>query len=554
MYEAPVPALSRYEPTGTFMTTARNSVSYTNDGRNWQRAEWTANDDFNVTDQWEFATNKMVIPGSVFFGQFAFRMTNTNPVEFEISADPPSPPDPGEENDEYHPSFRLSHGTGGFIGTSSQTIRSSGDAEFWNEELPVPNDFGDAGLGKQVFMPEVGLHIRLGAGEFSASAGNYWTSGNGTGWTERVFPEPFDEGIANNTATLVGNGDNVVLVGLRSNGRIYRSFDGVDWSLRFDPFPEESVRSIVWNPQANNGAGAFFATMIATEGNPNNLLTSPDGTFWNPVDPNDLPQGDFSLASDTGKNLMIARQDLTAFEPELQNGGYWMSDDDGETWKEFGDRRGGFVSFIDLKIGPVVDETLFIDTGPIVISDSRNNPDTANASLQLRGFNTELANEILEFTSRTSTISLGKWAAAIDTLNPFYYQIRLDRISGDDFAAFSRPINEWIDFNTSNTWRYLLDSGVDAKTFSGTLRIRDKETLVESNSVSVSITATVVIGADLSGVAATSAVGTVGFVPHGEAAISGVEATTAISPVGVNIVVDLTGVEATPAVGTVTAT
>ena len=106
-----------------------------------------------------------------------------------------------------------------------------------------------------------------------------------------------------------------------------------------------------------------------------NLLFSLDGNFWTAVDPNDLVTPFTSLGADPNKNLMVARGG-SAYSgegnAEFSNGGYWLSDDDGETWAEFGDRSAGNFQFIDLKIGPVVDETLFIDTGPIVISDVRN--------------------------------------------------------------------------------------------------------------------------------------------------------------------------------------
>lgn len=473
-YEAPVPEFARYEPTGTWMAVAEEFVTFSNDGINWQKAQWAPSSFWNARDRWEFVT-RMVIPAGDIFGA-AFRMTNTNPVQFTISTPGPNP----GADDEFDPAFRMSHGTGGFSATSTGVIRSSGDADNWLEELPVPGSFADAGIGKQQFQTEVGLHIRLGQGEFAPSAGNYWTSGNGKSWTERVFPEHFSS--SPNVDWMVGNEDDAVVVGLSHNGRIYRTLDGVNWSLRHNPFPATGVGNIAWNPQANNGVGAFFAVMFGVT-NPDNLLTSPDGIFWNAVDPNDLPiSGD--IASDFNKNLMICRQSLAAQDPEF-GGGNYMSDDDGETWKEFGDREGGFLGFIDLKIGPIVNETVFIDTGAIAISETR--AAVASTNLSLDGSNDE-ANGIDEFTIGGGTVSLGKWADTLDELNPFYYQCRLDRISGDDFTDGS-PIDEWIDFN--GFWRYLLNAGPETRSMTGTLRVRHKETLVESNSVTVSITATV---------------------------------------------------------------
>lgn len=477
MYEAPVPEFARYEITGTWMAVAEDFVSFSNDGINWQKAVWAPSSFWNARDRWEFVT-RMVIPAGDIFGA-AFRMTNTNPVVFTISTPGPNP----GADDEFDPAFRMSHGTGGFSATSNGVIRSSGDADNWLEELPVPAGFGDAGIGKQQFQTEVGLHIRLGEGEFSPSAGNYWTSGNGKGWTERVFPEHFSS--SPNQDWMIGNEDDAVVVGLSHNGRIYRTLDGVVWSLRHDPFPATGVGNIAWNPQANNGAGAFFAVMFGVT-NPDNLLTSPDGIFWNPVDPNDLPiSGD--IASDFNKNLMICRQSLISQDPDFGSNAY-LSDDDGETWKEFGDREGGFLGFIDAKIGPIVNETVFIDTGAIVIAETRTDPDIVHT--QLRTSTVDLqANGIDEFTALGGTVNLGKWANTIDELNPFYYQIRLDRTSGDDFTSGSL-IDEWIDVEGA-FWRYLLNAGVDVKTFTGTLRVRHKDTLVESNSVSVNIDAEV---------------------------------------------------------------
>jgi len=480
IYTPPVPALARYEPTGTWMAIAENYVAFSRDGINWLSAEWGPSSFWSGVDMWEYAGPgpRMVIAASDVFTA-AWRMTNTNPVQFTISAPGPNP----GANDEFAPAVRLSHGTGGFIGTSNAIIRSSGDAEDWLEELPVPGNFGNSGAGEQQWRPEVSLHIRLGDGEFPTTPGSYWTSGNGTGWSERTFPEPFGSGIFQNTTRMAGNGTDVVVVGMH-NGRIYRTLDGVTWSLRFDPFPEQAVTSLIWNPMANDGAGAFFCVQ---GGAPDfgNLLTSPDGIFWNPVDPNDLTLNG-QLAADTGKNLMICRSGGFgggSSTPDFQIGGNWMSDDDGETWTEFGDRIGGWIGFIPAKIGPVVVETLNIDTGAIIIAESRTDPDVARTSLQLSAFTDLESCSVRQQTILGGQSSLGKWANTIDELNPYYHECRLDRTSGDDFTFGTSAINAWIDFSAS--WGWLLNAGVDVKTFTGTLRVRHKETLVESNSVSV---------------------------------------------------------------------
>lgn len=581
IYEAPVPALSRYEPTGTFMTTAKFEISFTNDGRNWQRANYEEEEDppgpgFGVYAE-VYSTVRPFVPGppmvlmASFVNTYTFKMiggTSPNTPSFQQSEDPPEMPDPDEQEDDFDGSSMLAKGSH-FIGKGTVVLKKSSDARFWDDQADIeinePN-WATIGQGLMKFMPEVGvngLFLALGSDPGGTNNAGYWTSGpTGSGWSEHLFPENWSsQSVFDWVDWLVGNDDPldpVLALGLEHNGRIYTSPNGTDWTLRFDPFPEQIVSSLVWNPMARNGAGAFFALMQNTPGNPNNLLTSPDGIFWNPVDPNDLPLSNGSLAADTGKNLMIARQSTSQFEPEFQNGGYFMSDDDGETWKEFADREGGFVTFLEQKIGPIIDETVFIDTGPIVISDTRSNPDTAIVSLFVSAFNSSDPNLIKENTSLGGTAGLGLWATSqfpllADTLNPFYYQIRLDG-SGDAFRAFSLPINEWTDFTVSSIWGYTLDSGFDSKSFTGTLRIREKETLVESNTVSVQIDCAVIKGANISGVEATPAVGTVGFVPHGEAALNPVVATTAVGSVTNSPTVNLSGVEATPAVGSVTPT
>ena len=591
LYTAPVPELSRYEPTGTFMSTAKFEISFTNDGRNWQRANYEEEEDppgigfgvyaevYKTQRPWVVNDRWPVVLPAFFVNTYAFRMVNSgDTIRFQRSNDPPEDPEPDEVEDDFDGSIMLAKGAK-WVGKGTVVLKTSGDSIDWDDIADIEDPLGSTpnwpkiAQGVMKFMPEVGvqgLFLALGATPAIIQDG-YWTSGpSGTGWSDHTFPEDFSGQGANDWVDwLVGNGDEddpVLVIGLENNGRIYTSPNGTDWTLRFDPFPAQIVNSIAWNPMANNGNGAFFAVMgnsLNNLDNPNNLLTSPDGIFWNPVDPNDLPSSvDFSLACDTGKNLMIARASSSQFEPGFQNGGYFMSDDDGESWKEFADRRGGFVQFIDRKIGPVIDETVFIDTGPIVISDTRSSPDTAQAALLIEAFNQDQSNLVQEFTSRDSSLGLGFWALEqfplrADTLNPFYYQIRLDRISGDDFFEFSASIDEWIDFPTTARWRYLLNAGPDVKTFTGTLRIREKETLIESNSVSVQIDCEVLLGADLTSVVATPAVGTVGFIPHGEAALGGVESVTAvggIGTIGVDVNVELTGVEATPAVGTVTPT
>ncbi len=583
MYEAPVPELKRYEPTGTFMSTADFEISFTNDGRNWQRANYEEEVDppgigfgvyaevystfraWVVNDRWP-----MVIPAN-FVQSFAFRMVGTDPIRFEASNPPPEEPNPGEEEDDFDGSIMLAKGAQ-WVGKGTVVLKRSADAIDWKDEADIEDPLGSTpdwpriGQGLMKFMPEIGtqgLFLALGSTPAIIQDG-YWTSGpSGRGWSVHTFPEDFSGDSQHDWVDwLVGNGDPddpVLVIGLQHNGRIYTSSTGDDWTLRFDPFPEQILSSIAWNPMARNGNGAFFAIMNASPGNPENLLTSPDGIFWNPVDPNNLPLSNGSLACDTGKNLMIARQSTTQFQADFLNGGYYMSDDDGHSWKEFADRRGGFVQFVDRKIGVVIDETVFIDTGDIVISDTRSNPDTAIAAMFINAFFQKSGNQIKQQTSRDGILGLGLWATkqfplSADTLNPFYYQIRLDG-SGDAFRVTSEPINEWIDFGTTVDWSYLLDSGFDSKSFTGTLRIREKETLIESNTVSVLIEAAVIKGADLSGVESPTAVGTVGFIPHGEAAISGVEAAPAVGSVGVEISnVEVSGVEATPEVGTVTGT
>lgn len=556
LYTAPVPALSRYEPTGTWMCTADNEVSFSNDGRNWQRAYYEVDTDpitfVDFPAPGPASSNRPFVPGppmvlpASFVNSYAYTIvsgTGGSQVQFRRSEDPPEDPEPDEVEDDYDGSAMLGKGAQ-YVGKGTVTLKRSGDARYWNDEAGIedpPSNWADIGQGVLKFMPEIGaqgLFLALGDGSLSRPAG-YWTSGpSGQGWSEHVFPESFSsQGVNDWVDWLVGNGDSAdpsLVIGLENNGRIYRSVNGTDWSLRFDPFPAQSLHSIAWNPQANNGAGAFFATMSVLDGNPENLLTSPDGVFWNPVDPNDLPDGPVSLAADANKNLMIARQSTSQFDPEFQNGGTWMSDDDGHTWKEFADRRGGFLTFLDQKIGPVIDETVSIDSGGIVVSDSKADPGTASVSLFVEAFNQDSANLIQGSTSAGNVLgvfwAIEQFERLADTLNPFYYQIRLDG-AGDAFVAFSEPINEWIDFETTVSWGYLLNSGIDAKSFTGTIRIREKETLVESNSVSVLIECAVVEGVDLSGVEATPAVGTVGFVPHGEAAVSGVESQTRVGQV-----------------------
>jgi hypothetical protein len=535
------------------MCTADNEVSFSNDGRNWQRAYYEVEEDpitfVDFPAPGPFTTNRPFVPGppmvlpASFVQAFAFKMVSSDPVRFEKSNPPPEDPEPDEVEDDYDGSAMIAKGAQ-YAGKGPVTLKRSGDAKNWNDEADIeisdPN-WVKIGQGVMKFMPEIGaqgLFLALGSTPAINNRG-YWTSGpSGSGWSEWLFPEDFSAQSTNDWVDwLVGNGDSadpVLVIGLENNGRIYRSVNGTDWSLRFDPFPAQSLHSITWNPQANNGAGAFFATMSVLDGNPENLLTSPDGIFWNPVDPNDLPDGPFSLAADANKNLMIARQSTSQFDPEFKNGGTWMSDDDGHSWKEFADRSGGFLTFLDQKIGPVIDETVFIDSGGIVVSDTRADPATAVVSLFINAFFADSANLIRGSTSRGITLgvfwAIEQFERRADTLNPFYYQIRLDG-SGDAFRAFSEPINEWTDFDTTVSWGYLLDAGVDAKSFTGTIRIRDKETLVESNSVSVLIECAVVVGVDISGVEATPAVGTVGFVPHGEAAVSGVESQTRVGQV-----------------------
>lgn len=302
MYEAPVPALSRYEPTGTFMATAKFEISFTNDGRNWQRANYEEEVDppgigfgvyaevydtsraWVVNDRWP-----MVIPAT-FVQTFAFRMVSTNPIRFVASNPPPEDPDPDEEEDDFDGSTLLAKGAQ-WVGKGTVTLKRSGDSIDWDDvadiEVTEP-DWSQIGQGLLTFMPEIGtqgLFLALGATPAPIQDG-YWTSGpSGTGWSPHTFPEDFSGGSARDWVDwLVGNGntdDPILVIGLENNGRIYTSPDGTNWTLRFDPFPAQILNSITWNPQANNTIGAFFCTQTGSDpANPNNLLTSPDGVFW----------------------------------------------------------------------------------------------------------------------------------------------------------------------------------------------------------------------------------------------------------------------------------
>lgn len=545
-YTAPVPVLERYETTGTWMSTANFEISFSNDTRNWQRANYEEEADppgegFGVYDEVystnrPFVTNPMVLMAS-FVNTYCFKMvagTGHNAVKFQQSEDPPENPEPDEVEDEFDGSAMLGKGAQ-YVGKGTVALKRSGEAIFWDDVADIEiteENWAKIGQGLLKYFPELSRFIALGSTPAINNRG-FWTGApSGVGWSEHTFAEDFSAQSVNDWVDWLVSNDRdigtVLVLGLETNGRIYRSVNGIDWDLRFDPFPTQTVQSIAWNPQANNGAGAFFCVMTGHDGNPNNLLSSPDGIFWNPV-PNDLPDGSWSLACDGNKNLMMARASSSQFEPIFEDGNVYMSDDDGFSWKEFAGRRGGFLTWIDEKIGPVIDETVFIDTGPIVVSDERADPTTASVSLFIESFlPTDAANLIQSSNSRDPGGSgIGLWATEqfpllADTLNPFYYQIRLDG-SGDAFVAFSEPINEWVDFDTIVSWGYLLDSGVDSKSFTGTLRIREKDTLIESNSVSVLIECKVVEGIDLSGVEATTAVGSVGVEPHGEANLTGVE-------------------------------
>lgn len=557
LYTAPVPALKRYETTGTWMCTAKNEVSFSNDGRNWQRAYYEVEEDpitgVDFPAAGNYSVSRPFVPGPPMVLMASFVVTNAfklvsgtggNPLQFLKSNPPPEDPEPDEVENDFDGSSMIAKGAQ-YVGKGTVVLKRSGDAINWVDEADIEiteENWAKIGQGNMRFMPEVGsqgLFIALGNTPAINNAG-FWTSGpSGSGWSEHLFPEDFSGASVRDWVDwLVGNGDSadpVLVIGLENNGRIYRSVDGINWVQRFDPFPAQSLHSVAWNPQANNGAGAFFATMSVLDGNPENLLTSPDGIFWNPVDPNDLPDGSWSLACDANKNLMMARQSSDQFEPEFVNGAHYMSDDDGHSWKEFAGRRGGFLTFLDQKLGPVIDETVLIQTDAIVVSDARADPTTASVSLFIEAFFQDSANLIQGSTSRGNVLgvfwAIEQFELRADTLNPFYYQVRLDG-SGDAFVGGSEPINQWIDFPAfTASWGYLLNSGVDSKSFTGTIRFREKETLVESNSVPVLIECAVVEGVDLSGVEAATAVGSVGVVPHGEGNLTGVESQTKVGQI-----------------------
>ncbi len=465
---AAVAASPEYEPSGSWIRQEDTDLVFSNDGRNWQRVAFAANQNpyraaLDVA-QSAFPGNDIVLIGQ-----------NGSTVSYKM-------------NNKSIPNFLTDSGNLGnciwiakdggpvWVARTTSVLRTSSNGIDWTTQTE-PTNWSTALPGWFGYLPTAGVYISTGqTGNVTAPA-RYFTSANGIAWTQRTFPVNWTGNATTVVDWIVDNGS-IILAAL-SDGRIYSSTDAINWTLRATF--GANLSGICWSP----ALGKFFAVLFLTV--PANLKQSTDGITWSDTPGNNLQSflSSSGLTADPVKPLMLAdgvQGNGTAFNFQGQ-AAYSV---DGVTWVRRDVRFGRWPQHAPFKIGPAppVPE---IDLTNIVINDAAASPTQVIAGLTVRR-----DNSIDEQTTSGGIVQLGWWTSflAIDTFNPGNCEVRLDW-AGDAFNFGTvPPTDTWIGMTTDRAWRYrTAGTGPQTLSGSGTLRVRYRDTQEELDSVPVSITA-----------------------------------------------------------------
>ena len=460
------PALSQFEPTGSWVMSVDNFLVFSKDGKNWGRDDFIASTSWNTNFRWEEGQGTIVLLAS-FVVADSFKL-----------ATPETPSWIGSSGGSgLGQTLWIAFGPAGWVTRTTGQLRTSSDAITWtDEDASIPANWFSINGGQFKFSPTAGLYMALGSTFSAGFLDQYFTSSNRVSWTQRTFPANWTaNGQGGAVDWLVDNGS-ILLCGLRTSGDIYSSTDGINWTLRHTG--SALLTGLAFNPIE----GAFYAVFSDT--NPNNLKRSTDGITWAAVSPNDLNSiiQDGQIACDTGKNLMwVARTSNSSIFRTIDGA---VSDDGGVTWFPRWSRGGQWHGFVPFNIGVDISDVLTISVDPINVSDARSTPTLAFARIINRSDNT-----IDEQTSLGGIVEIGTWSVeGLDGLNPSGREVRLDQLTGPALNFGTATVNAWIAASSQRLWGYSTTLGSITGTF--TLRYRDSITLVESNAVPVSLTAT----------------------------------------------------------------
>jgi len=461
-------ASPEYEPSGSWIRQEDQFLVFSNDGRNWDRVLFAANENpyraaLDVP-QYAFPGGDIVLIGQNGSTQ-SYKMANKAIPNFT----------PGVNLG--NAIWIAKDGGGLWVARTTSVLRTSANGVDWITQT-APVDFASALPGWFGYLPTAGLYISTGQSGNVTQPARYFTSANGISWTTRTFPVNWPGNGGTSPDWVVDNGS-VILIGL-TDGRIYSSTDAINWTLRATF--GATCAGLCWSPALNK----FYASLFLA--NPNNLQSSPDGITWTAVAGHNLDDFRISsgLTADPVKPLLLAdggQANTVGFDFTGQ-AAYSV---DGILWVRRDVATGKWPQHAPFKIGPAPPEPSF-NIGSITVSDVAITPTQVIAGLAMRR-----DNSITEQTTSGGILDLGFWSSfnAENTFNAGNCETRLDW-TGDAFNFGTvPPINTWIPMGTGDkSWRYRTAGlGPQILSGSGTLRIRYRDTQEEKGSIAVSVTA-----------------------------------------------------------------
>lgn len=456
-------ALDPLEPSGSWVTKEDQFLVFSRDGKNWDRVAYIGSSNWNTSYYWDHDGSDLVLL-SVDISSDSFKTDDKGIPDFSQSSG----------GDGIGLCQWIAKGPGWVARTTTQ-LRTSTDGILWvDEDSSAPANWSTVTGGLFRWSPFASLFVAFG-NSLNTNKDQYFTSANGTSWTQRTFPVDWTRnGQGGNIDWFVddGSGGDIALMGL-GDGRIYSSTDLISWTLRHTA--GVTLSGLAWNPVL----GAFYAAV--SDSSPNNLISSSDGITWATVAGNNLSDhitaGQISVDPSTGLMYIELAQTSTDFS------GTAAVSINGIAWSVRYPRSGNSMGHVPFKLGPVISDVLTISVDPITISDSQSAPTTSLARLFSRNDCT------LDEQTTTGGISqIGTWAVeGVDGLNTTGREVRLEQLTGDTLT-FSSGLDTWLVMNFDKNWGYQIASGTLTGTF--TLRFRDRITLVEDTNSGVLLTLT----------------------------------------------------------------
>lgn len=462
MVNAPGTPASPFEPSGTWFAKVGNDISYSKDGKNWATQAFGF---VNTSYQQDVDASGDLLFIGVNGSSSSLKSNNKAIPSWsgDIS---------GLANTQW-----VCRGPGSWNARTTIQLRTSADGITWTDnDASIPANWSSISGGQHRYSPTAGLYISCGSTFSIGFLDQYFTSANGLSWTQRTFPTNWTANGQTGVDWFIDNGS-IALMALE-DGRIYSTTDCINWTLRFTA--GTFLIGICWNPIL----GAFYASIFAA--NPNNLIRSTDGITWTAVAGNDLDSllNSGQIMCDPVTGLMLCNT-TSSTASSFQTTDCAVTTD-GVNWFPRWARSGRWLQHVPGKYGPDISDVLAITPDPINVTEIKAVVD-AFARLISRSDNT-----IDQQTQDGGIAQIGQWSVeGLNGLNPNGREVRLDQLTGDPLNFGTATLNAWVSPGSDRIWGYRVqtDPGILEGTFN--LRYRDKITLVESNTVPVTLKAEV---------------------------------------------------------------